>query len=120
MQNSISVFSAFFSVFLTLAFVLFLAWFFLRCLGKSPLQTNSRYIRVIDRVVIDRDRSILLVSAGDKTMLIAMTSGSAQTLCEFTPEEQALYFSSHEPEQDFSAVLKQFLPKYGKGGAEND
>lgn len=118
MQNSISVFSAFFSVFLTLAFVLFLAWFLLRCLGKSPLQTGSRYIRVIDRAVIDRDRSILLVSVGNKTMLIAMTSGAAQTLCEFTPEEQALYFSSHEPEQDFSTVFKRLLQNYGKGGAD--
>lgn len=117
-MDKFSVFSAVFSVFLTLAFVLFLAWFFLRCLGKSPLQMNSRYIRVIDRVTVDRDRSILLVSVGDKTMLVAITSGGAQTLCEFTPEEQALYFSQQEPQQDFSSVLKQMTAKYGKGGAE--
>lgn len=116
-MDKFSVFSAVFSVFLTLAFVLFLAWFFLRCLGKSPLQMNSRYIRVIDRVAIDRDRSILLVNAGDKTMLVAITSGAVQTLCEFTSEERDAYFSQQE-QQDFSSVLKQMAAKYGKGGAE--
>ena len=111
--------SAVLSVFLTLAFVLFLAWFFLRWLGRKPLQINSRYIRRLDRVAIDRDHYLLLVAAGDKTMLVAMCSGAVQTICEFTPEQQALYFSSHEPEQSFASVIKNMMPKYSKGGGEN-
>lgn len=118
MSDDFSVFSALLSVFLTLAFVLFLAWFFLRCLGKSPVRMDSRYIRVIDRVVIDRDRCLLLVSTGGKTMLIAMTSDSVNTLCEFTPEEQERFFSQQQPQQDFSSVFRQVLSKYGKGGIE--
>lgn len=118
MSDDISVFSALLSVFLTLAFVLFLAWFFLRCVGKGQMQLNSRYIRVIDRVVVDRDRCLLLVGAGDRLMLIAMTNGSANMLCEFSPEQQSLYFSQQPQQQDFSSVFRQMLSKYGKGGAE--
>lgn len=117
MLDGFSVVSAVLSVLLTLAFVLILAWFFLRGLSKSPLRASSRYINVIDRVVIDRDRCLLLVSAGDKTMLVAMTSGSANTLCEFTLEQQALYFSQEQAKADFSSVLKQMLSKQSKGGA---
>lgn len=116
MIKDFSVFSAILSVLLTLAFVLFLAWFFLRCLGKSPLQVNSRYIRVIDRVVVDRDRSLMLVNIADKMLLVAMTSGSVSTLCEFTPEQQELYFQQEEPSRDFSDILKHMLSKNSKGG----
>lgn len=119
MMEKIDAFSVFFSVFLTLVFVLFLAWFFLHWLGqRSSLRINSQYIHILDRVTIDRERYLLLVSVGDKTMLIGMCSGAVETICEFTPEQQALYFSSHEPEQSFSSVMKRFMPRQGKGGSD--
>lgn len=114
-------FSVFFSVFLTLAFVLFLAWFFLRFIGQhTPMQNNSKHIKILDRVVIDREKYLLLISVGKKTMLIAMSANAIEPICEFDVEQQALFHSSKESDQNFSSVFKQIFPKRidgsGKGG----
>lgn len=111
-MENLEVLSMFFSVFLTLAFVLFLAWFLLRWVGgRAPIQSHFRHIKILDRVVIDREKYLLLVCAGDKTLLIAMSAGAIETICEFDPQQQALFNTTHESEQSFSAVLKQMLPK---------
>lgn len=111
-MGKLEAFSVFFSVFLTLAFVLFLAWFLLRWIGqRAPMQNNSKHIKIIDRVIIDREKYLLLISVGDKTMLIAMSSGAIENVCEFSVEQQAQFHSSKEIEQSFSSVIKQMLPK---------
>lgn len=111
-MERLEAFSVFFSVFLTLAFVLFLAWFFLRWIGgHSPIQSNYKHIKILDRVVIDREKYLLLVSAGDKTLLIAISAGAIETICEFDPQQQARFNDAPESEQSFSAVIKQMLPK---------
>lgn len=104
--------SVFFSVFLTLAFVLFLAWFFLRWMGKrAPMQSGSRHIKILDRVIIDREKYLLLISTGDKMLLVAMSSGAIETLCEFDKEQQTRFDTFNEGEQSFAAVIRQMLPK---------
>lgn len=122
-MEKLEAFSVFFSVFLTLAFVLFLAWFFLRWMGqRAPLQGGgSKHIKILDRVIIDRDKYLLIISAGDKVMLIAMNSGAVEMLCEFDEQQKAQFTASRETEQSFSSVLKQILPKahngFNKGGS---
>ncbi len=120
-MERLEAFSVFFSVFLTLAFVLFLAWFLLRWIGgHSPIQSSFKHIRILDRVVIDREKYLLLVSAGDKTLLIAMSAGAVTTVCEFDAQQRALFEAEPESEQRFSAIIKQMkLKKNGpsaKGG----
>ncbi len=111
-MERLEAFSVFFSVFLTLAFVLFLAWFLLRWIGgHAPIQSSFKHIRILDRVVIDREKYLLLVSVGDKTLLIAMSAGAVTTVCEFDAEQRALFDDSPESEQRFSAVIRQMLPK---------
>lgn len=121
-MEKFEAFSVVFSVFLTLAFVLFLAWFFLRWVGgHTPIQSNFKYIRILDRVVIDREKYILLVSAGGRTMLIAMSSGAIETICEFDEQDEKFDLEK-ESDQSFSAVIKQMLPKKNAPAAkgEND
>lgn len=111
-MERLEAFSVFFSVFLTLAFVLFLAWFLLRFIGgHAPIQSSFKHIRILDRVVIDREKYLLLVSVGDKTLLIAMSAGAVTTVCEFDAGQRSLFEASLESEQRFSAVIKQMLPK---------
>lgn len=118
-MERLEAFSVFFSVFLTLAFVLFLAWFFLRWIGgHAPIQSNFKHIKILDRVVIDREKYLLLVSVGDKTLLIAMSAGAIETICEFGPQQQALFNAVPETEQSFSAVIKQMLPKKNNASAK--
>ncbi|HWP51405.1 MAG TPA: flagellar biosynthetic protein FliO [Clostridia bacterium] len=118
-MERLEAFSVFFSVFLTLAFVLFLAWFFLRWIGgHAPIQSNYRHIKILDRVIIDREKYLLLVSAGDKTVLIAMSAGAVETICEFSPQQRALFDAATESEQSFSAVIKQMLPKKNSSSAK--
>lgn len=111
-MERLEAFSVFSSVFLTLAFVLFLAWFFLRWVGgHAPIQSNFKHIKILDRVVIDREKYLLLVSAGDKTLLIAMSSGAIETICEFDAQQRAQFEAASETEQNFSTLIKQMLPK---------
>ena len=118
-MEKLEAFSVFFSVFLTLAFVLFIAWFLLRWIGgHAPIQSNFKYIKILDRVVIDREKYLLLVAAGDKTLLIAMSSGAIETLCEFDPQQRALFDAAAESEQRFSAVIKQMLPRKNNPSAK--
>ncbi len=118
-MERLEAFSVFFSVFLTLAFVLFLAWFLLRWIGgHAPIQSNFKHIRILDRVVIDREKYLLLVSVGDKTLLIAMSAGSVTTVCEFDAQQRALFETAPESEQPFAAVIKQMLPKKNNPSAK--
>lgn len=118
-MEKLEAFSVFFSVFLTLAFVLFLAWFLLRWIGgHAPIQSHFKHIKILDRVVIDREKYLLLVSAGDRTLLIAMSSGAIETLCEFDPQQRALFDAAAESEPCFSAVIKQMLPRKNNPSAK--
>ncbi|MFV0498327.1 MAG: FliO/MopB family protein [Candidatus Fimivivens sp.] len=118
-MGNFETFSVFFSVFLTLAFVLFLAWFFLRWIGgQACVQRHSKHIKILDRVVIDREKYLLLITAGDKTLLIAMSAGAIETICEFDPQQQAFFNAAPESEQNFSAVIKQMLAKKNSSSAK--
>lgn len=67
----------------TLVLVILLAWWLLRWLTKRvPMQTGSKHIKILDRVPVSQDKCLLLVRVADKTMLVAMTSHTAEKLCD--------------------------------------
>lgn len=111
-MESFEVFSLFLSMFLTLGFVLFLAWFFLSWMNRRlPTGSVAKHIKVLDKVIIDREKYLLLVSAGERTMLIAMSSGAVETVCEFSLEEASQFTEQPLSGQSFSTVIKQFMPQ---------
>lgn len=101
--------------------VLAVAWLFTRWAGKNlgggfaGLGGSGR-IEVLDRTNLDRDRSILLVRAGRRYLLLGSTPGGVTLLAELTQEEGENWkppVSSGGPEQkpEFLALLRRLREK---------
>ncbi|MEG1568118.1 MAG: flagellar biosynthetic protein FliO [Oscillospiraceae bacterium] len=109
---------------ISLVFVLFLAWYLLRWMGKKmPSSGQSGSIKILDRVNIGREKWIMIVQAGDKTLLVGMSDNAISTLCEFDANTE---FAAKETpkETDFVALLqnavKKFPTKRGHEGENTD
>ncbi|MEG1699288.1 MAG: flagellar biosynthetic protein FliO [Oscillospiraceae bacterium] len=115
---------AIFTMLISLVFVLFLAWYLLRWMGKKmPSSGQSGSIKILDRVNIGREKWIMIVQAGDKTLLVGMSDNAISTLCEFDANTE---FAAKETpkETDFVALLqnavKKFPTKRGHEGENTD
>ena len=107
-----SAMSAIFMMLLALCFVLFLAWYLLRFLSKRmPGARAAGAIQILDRVNIGREKSLLIVKAGDKTLLVGMSDNAVATLCEFDDDTQFSVAAQPEP-NDFSAILQSAAKKF--------
>lgn len=51
------------------------------------LQSGSQTVKIIDRVFITQDKSLMVIQVIDRYMLISVTSGSIQKLCDIDPQE---------------------------------
>lgn len=94
-----------------LAFVLLLAYVLLRWMGqKMPAQTGSHHIKVLDQVMLGRDKCLMLVRVAEKTVLVGMSPNSVDQICEIEDPENLLDIPA--PEQPrFSDYLKDSLKK---------
>lgn len=92
---------------MSLAIVLGIAWLTLRFMSKRNGSAGSAgSIKVLDRVIVGKDQSILLVKCGSKVLVVAFSNGGATVLSQLTQEEQAnLQPPSQMP--DFSSILQK-------------
>ena len=86
---------------------------------------NGNKMRVIDRVTVGREGSLMVVSVAGKLMLISATSQHIEKLCELdmTPEEymQQLQNDAQQAKSNFSAVLSSVMSRNNPGkDNEND
>lgn len=88
--------------FIMLCLVLYLAYFSTKWLGKQmQFKQNSKYMQVVDKLYVDRDKVILIIKFQDSYKVIAMSSnaitdlGAIDDLDETTiyEEEQKINFS---------------------------
>lgn len=110
---------AIFSALLLLAgfiLVLFLAYWVTKLLGKrlDPGQ-RSRAIELLDRLPVGADRTLCIVRAADKTLLIGMTAHSMQTLAELDAERLP---KPQKEDVSFSESLKSLMRQRTGPGAE--
>lgn len=102
-----------------LAAVLLLAWFILRAIGRGMPGTASgpvRLVKVLDRVAVNRNSTILLLRVQDKVILVAMTDHGTEKLCEWDDPE-GLITNAQGAENTlsgFSAVLRDAAKKLVK------
>jgi len=95
------------------AAVLYLSYLFSRYLAVGAAKVNrSRYVKIIDRVVLGQDRMMLIVLIGEKYYLMGSTSQSIQILAELDSEDIA----AAPPEKfgdggDFKSTLKGMLSR---------
>lgn len=96
--------------------ILFLAYFSTKWLSKKmSTQGNTRYIKVLDRVMLGQDKSIVVVKIAGKTMAVAMTSHTAVKLCDI--DEASVEPAPPPQGMDFSSIFKNYLAK-GKQNAQ--
>lgn len=107
--------------------VLVLAWYCSRWLGgRFGFTATSGNLRVLERVMVGPDRSLLVVRAGEDVLLLGVTPQHIERLCDLDPD---LYPEEEEPPgvargvTDFSAALQNAVRGWMPGkkqGNENE
>lgn len=119
LQSAFTIFSAL----CALLFVLALAYITIKWMGRRmSVQTNSRLIKVLDRVMIGQDKCLLVVQVAEETMLVGMSGDAVTKLCDLTGNPA---LGSAQPDSpEFSAVLRDTLlggwKGTGKKGGNSD
>lgn len=70
------------------AVILLLCYFTTRKLGKAELAKGSgRYIRLLDRTALGQDKSVALVKAGGKYLLLGIAASRISVLAELDGDQ---------------------------------
>lgn len=100
--------------------VLALAYLATKWIGKrygGRIGGSSGNIKILDRAALGPDRSLYIVEAAGKTLLIGATQQRIETLCELDPE--ALPPPAQEEPSAFASTLKSVLKDgWGVGGGK--
>ncbi|MEG0339548.1 MAG: flagellar biosynthetic protein FliO [Oscillospiraceae bacterium] len=113
MENFFSGLGAILTVLASLCFVLFLAYYLLHWLNRRmPTQGASGSIKILDRVNIGREKSLLVIKAGGKTMLIAMSDNAIEKLAEYESDEPFIIAKSAVETMDFKTALRSAVSKW--------
>jgi len=94
--------------------VLYLSYLFSRYLAVGAAKVNkSKYVKIIDRVVLGQDRMMLITMIGEKYFLIGSTAQSIQILTELDGEDIAAmqYSENLAGNGAFKNTLKGLLSK---------
>ena len=103
------MFEGFFTVAGTLILVvgiLVLCYFTTRKLGRMQPGGGGRYIRLLERIVIGQDKTIALVQAGDKYLLLGVASSQITVLMELNKEQLTELEVSQGQTADFKSILE--------------
>lgn len=103
------------------ALIIYLSYLFSKYVGKTMNKSSSsRYMRLIDQITIGQDRNIVIMQAGDKYLLVGITSGQINLLREMKEEELVLLSPDEEQTTvktpDFKELIEKFndLKKRGR------
>jgi len=65
------------------AIVLYAAYYFTKLMASfSGGFSKSKHLKVADKLVLSKDKSLIIVKAGQKDLLLCVTSSSVQKICE--------------------------------------
>lgn len=79
-----------FKIVIFLPFILFLVFISIKYGGGKLQQVqNTRYLRVMERLSLSKDNSILIVKIGEKVYVISSCNKSIEILMELSEEEIA-------------------------------
>jgi len=103
---------------LTFGFVIFLAYFSLRLMGRARGIKNSSNMKVVEAIGVGFQNSVQLLRAGDKYFIIGVSRTGITLIGEvdasaITEEMRAM------PEMSFDKYLSKFLKK-DKGGQDDN
>ena len=76
---------------------------------------NNKYVRIIDRVQITKENTILIVKIGKKGFVITSTAANVEKLLELSEEEiDAIEEEKKKSIKDMSDAYNKFISKYKK------
>ena len=106
----IEFWTMFFKIIIFLPFILFLIYLSLKY-GGTKLQglQGGKYLKMVERLSISKDNSIMVVKIGVKGYVISSTNNKIELLEEITAEELAVLESNNSMPQYTS--LKDFIDK---------
>lgn len=71
--------------------LIFVTFFVARWLSKRMYGIAGRHIRVVEREMLSQDKSLVVVKAGERYMLLGVTGEHIDKLCDFSEEEASLF-----------------------------
>ena len=95
---------------LALVFVIF--WVMRKFNARVTL-TDSRHLKVLERVNLGPDKMLLIVSVCGKCMLLGVTSQSAEKICDLDETEEQLV-AKQADRQNFPTFTESFKSILGK------
>ena len=98
--------------FLLAAFIIYLSYICSKYLGRGLAKNgSSRYMRLVDQMVVGQNRTLVIVQAGSQYLLLGITQEQIQILAEI-PEEDLIPLSAEGGENPLD--FGQILAKLGK------
>lgn len=112
--------------FIAAVFIIYLSYVVSKYVGRGMGMNkngNSHYMRVVDQLMVGQDRYVAVVQAGDKYLLIGVTSQQISLLQELDPEDliplAPIQGNSTPKAQEFRELLNKFGKMTQKGGKED-
>lgn len=108
-----------FVTFLFAAIIIYLSYLCSKYLGKGLVRgSSSRYMRMLDQMIVGQNRTLVIVQAGERYLLLGVGPDRISTLAELTEEDLIpLGEETGEPAVDFGRLLSRIGRK--KDGSED-
>lgn len=78
---------SFLELLIFLPFILILIYLLGKAVNKTNISPPGRYIKILERLSISKESSILVIKIGDKAYIMANNSGKTEILKELEQEE---------------------------------
>ena len=110
--------------FIAAVFIIYLSYVFSKYVGRGMNRGgNSRYMRVLDQLMVGQDRYVAVVQVGDKYLLIGVTSQQVSLLQELDSEDLIPLSPTSGNGGAKTPEFKDLLTRFGKltqkGGKED-
>ena len=101
-------------------FILFILYMFSKKIGTIPIKgKESKYTKVIDRIILSRDKYIELIEVGEDVLIVGISSSSLELLHKIK-KEQLVANKDQVKYDSFKDVFNKFFIKKQKAMEEND
>ena len=102
-----------FVTFLMAAVIIYLSYLCSKYMGKGMVRTSrSRYMRMLDQMIVGQNRTLAVVQAGDRYLLLGVGPERIDMLLELS-EEELIPIGGEDGEQtvDFGRLLSKIRRK---------
>ncbi len=89
--------------------LVFLLFWLMKKLNKRVMVSDSRHMKVLERINLGPDKMLLLVSVCGKCMVLGITSNHAEKICDLEQTEEELTRRDENENPSFGESFKTVL-----------